>query len=138
MTDSILLDTHVWLWYSMGSNSLARASRQRIDDVIQSDSLYLAAISVWELAMLQAKGRIVLDMPLSVWAQKSVAALKLQVLPLSPQIAIESSFLPGGFHGDPADRMIVATARVENLVLATGDQNILAYAKKHHVRVLRA
>ncbi len=133
-----LLDTHVWIWLAEGSKNISMKNQAVFRQAILRDSVYVAAISVWEISMLVAKQRIILDMPLPEWVNKSFEALRLKLIPLSPQISIDSCFLPGTFHGDPADRMIVSTARVENLCLATKDQNIIAFGRGHHVKVMAA
>ena len=132
----LLLDTHVWVWFMQGSDTLKRATVEAIEEAIQSRDLYVAAISQWEVAMLIEKSRIVLNEPTLSWIQKSIENLHLKIVPLSMDVAVESSRLPGEFHGDPADRMIVATARIHQLSIVTRDAKILAYAKENHVKVI--
>jgi len=86
--------------------------------------------------MLVQKGRIKLEIPLLAWVQKALALPGVELKPLTPEIAVESSQLPDGFHGDPADRLIVATARVHQLTLLTHDQKILGYAKKEYLSII--
>lgn len=135
--NDIILDTHVFIWYVNGSEELSKASQKHIDNAIQSNTLYLAAISLWEISMLDAKKRIVLEMPCLEWIQQAIRATQTQVLELTPTIAVESSRLPGEFHGDPADRLIVASARSKAFTLATRDTNIVAYGKKKLLSVLK-
>jgi PIN domain nuclease of toxin-antitoxin system len=92
-------------------------------------SLRVSAISVREAAMLEAKGRISLSRPLSEWVQAALRLPGVRLLPLSPEIAIESTRLPGGRHGDPADWILVASARQLGGRLATCDRGILDYAR---------
>lgn len=130
----LLLDTHVWIWFSNGNEDLSKPTRKLIN---QADKLFIAAISLWELSMLEAKNRIVLEMPCVEWINQSLALANIQVLPLTTPIAVDSCHLPGNFHDDPADRLIVASARVANLKLMTRDQRILSYSKQKHVSCVK-
>jgi len=134
----ILLDTHVFIWYVNGNEELRKPTRKIIDTAIQNNTLYLAAISLWEISMLDAKKRIILEMPCLEWLNHAIKEIRLQILPITPAIAIESCHLPGGFHEDPADRLIVATARVEGLALATRDTKILTYSQSKYLAVVKA
>ncbi|HEV2444647.1 MAG TPA: type II toxin-antitoxin system VapC family toxin, partial [Candidatus Sulfopaludibacter sp.] len=89
-----------------------------------------------ELAMLEAKGRVRLGMPCERWVERALATPGLTLASLTTEIAIESTRLPGAFHGDPADRIIVATARELDARLLTRNRRIVAYARKGHVTVL--
>jgi PIN domain nuclease of toxin-antitoxin system len=88
--------------------------------------------------MLEAKGRILFDEDCGEWVRCALAAPGLSLFPLTPEIAIASTRLPGSLHGDPADRLIVATARCCGATLITADGAILAYGKAGHVRILAA
>lgn len=132
----LLLDTHTWVWFMQGSDKLKPAAINKIEAEIQSRTVHIAAISQWELAMLLQKSRIILNEPALVWMQSAIEKLHLKVLPLTADIAIESTELPGEFHGDPADRMIVSTARIHQLTLLTRDAKMLQYAQEKHVRAL--
>jgi PIN domain nuclease of toxin-antitoxin system len=134
----ILLDTHVWIWFINGNEKLAKPIQKKIDTAIQQNRIGIAAISLWEVGMLESKNRITLGMPCLEWISQSIEATHLQVLPLTPAIAVESCSLPGTFHGDPADCLIVATARVEGFTLLTRDTKILEYSRKKYVSVLKA
>jgi PIN domain nuclease of toxin-antitoxin system len=134
----ILLDTHVWIWYVNGSNELKKTTRDIITNSLQNFDAYLAAISFWELGMLDKKQRIILEMPYLEWINKSIEITHLHVAPLTPSIAAESCRLPGEFHGDPADQLIVATARVEGLAIITRDQKILEYSKHKYISAIHA
>lgn len=131
--NAILLDTHVWIWFITGESSLAVETRKVINHAIAENCAYIAAISVWELSMLVAKGRIELDKTCSNWVHKAIVISGIEVMPLSPEVSIESCYLPGKFHDDPADRIIVATARVENLTLLTKDRRVLDYGDQNFV-----
>jgi len=136
--DNLLLDTHVWVWLMEGNDRLLPDVRDAIQSAVPERLLSVAAISVWEVAMLEAKGRIVLDVDCNVWVRRALAAPGLSLTPLHPEIAVASTRLPDDFHGDPADRIIVATARQGGCTLVTADEAILKYAKSGHVRVLPA
>jgi hypothetical protein len=90
----------------------------------------------WEVAMLEAKGRISLSRPVEDWVRSALRAPGTRLLPLTPEIAIESTRLPGSAHGDPADRILIASARVSGGRLATRDRGILDYAGGGHVAVV--
>ena len=88
--------------------------------------------------MLEAKGRIRFWMDCMDWVDQALAAPGISLVPLTPEIAIASSRLPGGFHGDPADRIIVATAREMDAALITRDRKILAYGREDYVTAVEA
>jgi PIN domain nuclease of toxin-antitoxin system len=126
----ILLDTHIWVWWVNESSQLSERHTQLIQDNEQ-EGLGVSAISCWEVAKLVERGRLGLECSIEQWMELSVAYPGIELLPLTPQIAIESTKLPGTFHRDPADQIIVATARVHNLSLLTMDRLILDYPHVH-------
>jgi len=130
-----LLDTHAWLWFVAGDKTLSPKVRKLINLAIQEGELYLSSISFWEVSMLVAKKRIIVHCPCLEWIQQ--ASAKLQLIHLTAAIAVDSCALPDDFHGDPADRIIVASARVNNLILLTRDNNILKYSQKNHLQTLK-
>ena len=133
--DRFVLDTHVWKMLVAGDRFAPRVLR-RIDAAAATDALYIAAVSVWEIAMLAAKGVLKLNAATLSWVTDAVHASRVIVFPLEPAIAIDAAELPL-FHGDPADRMIVATARHLKAVLITRDAKILDYAEEtKNVRVV--
>lgn len=132
----ILLDTHTWIWLFSGSKELSTKEISLIDEAGSKGKVFISAISVWELSMLVAKNRITLSKPIKAWVRKSLDQPGVNLSLLTPEIAIESSFLPRNFHGYPADRIIVATARLEELILATRDRKILEYGEKGYVSCL--
>jgi len=132
-TELLLLDTHVWLWLVAGSPELSTRAQQKIGEAAAAGALRIAAISLWEIALLASRGRIVLGKSICLWLDEALAEPGPAIDPLSPQIAIESYALPDAFHQDPADRLIVATARVANAALMTRDQRILDYAARGHL-----
>lgn len=121
----ILLDTHVWVWLANGSPRLPQTYVRALDRM--DEPLALSVMSVWEISMLVRKGRVNLSVPLPQWIDGTSAELNLAFVPITREIALEADSLPGVFHQDPADRMIVATARVHQAKLATFDGLILGY-----------
>jgi PIN domain nuclease of toxin-antitoxin system len=135
---SLLLDTHVWIWFMLANAELAVSERNAINRAAASGQLRIAAISVWEAALLASRGRVVLGRPLTQWITEAVSAPGLTIEPLLPQVAVEACSLPEAFHRDPADRLIVATARVANATLMTRDRRILDYAARGHLTAIGA
>jgi PIN domain nuclease of toxin-antitoxin system len=132
----IILDTHVWIWMMEGaSKALSPATVSLVESAGGRSELAVSAISVWELAMLETKGRITLSRSIDEWVNAALTAEGMRLAQLTPEIALESSRLPGDVHGDSADRMIVATARVLGATLVTCDEQILEYGSAGHVRV---
>lgn len=133
----ILLDTHTWIWLFNGSTELSQNTIRQIDISGNQGKIFISAISVWELSMLMAKNRVNLSQPIQQWVKNSFSQPGVNLSALLPEVAIESSFLPGEFHGDPADRIIVASARINNLTLLTRDKKILGYGKQGYVNCLK-
>jgi PIN domain nuclease of toxin-antitoxin system len=127
----LLLDTHVWIWFVQG-NSTLRKHAPFIEQVIQESQVLVSPISCWETGQLSSRGRIQLPMPCQVWVEQALDGFALAQF--SPAIAVEANYLPGNFHPDPADRMLVATARLLDLVLVTRDARILGYGTHGHVK----
>ena len=125
MTPPLLLDTHVWLWWLLGQPQLAARERNALDALAAAGTPPgLSAISLWEAQMLAARGRLSRDGPLTHWLPTAAAPETVTVLPLDVAVILALDALPKGFHGDPADRIVVATARAHGLSLATRDGNI--------------
>lgn len=127
----IVLDTHVWIWWIHDDPQLPLALKQQLTEH-KAVGLGVSAISCWEVAKLVERGRLILPEPLDDWIVNALIPSWIQLLPLTPEIAIESTRLPQPFHKDPADQVIVATARVLGCPLATCDAAILSYP---HVRL---
>ena len=126
--NTLLLDTHVWLWLANGSVEIERTkARPQIDAAARGGSLYVSVISAWEISLLVRKRRLTLPTDSLAWINQSLRESGIGVMPLTAEIAVASNSLPGTFHGDPADRIIVATARQANVVLVTADREIRAY-----------
>ena len=134
----ILLDTHVLVWAAEGSRRLGETARATIEETRREDRAGVSAITPWEIALLVEKDRLQLAMELGAWIQTVLQAPGIDLLPIEPRIAIDSVRLPGRFHADPADRLIIATARRWSTPLLTADREILAYAAEGHVRAIDA
>ncbi|HKP74730.1 MAG TPA: type II toxin-antitoxin system VapC family toxin [Longimicrobiaceae bacterium] len=133
----LLLDTHVWIWVMNGW--LGKIGYQTHDAVAQAGldgRILISAMSVWEIGMLEAKGRIRFSMEAGEWVRRALSAPGVRITPLSPEVAIDSSRLPDGVHGDPADRMLIATARRVGATLVTRDLKILEYGQQGILSVL--
>ena len=122
----ILLDTHVWWWAVNEPTNLSKKAIGLIKKT-QPDQRAIASISIWEFVMMVKLGRIKLKVSPEEWLKNAINKTGMVVLELSPRIAIESCYLPGNFHKDPADRIIVATGRVNHMKLLTKDKKILNY-----------
>ena len=122
----ILLDTHFWVWWIDDNQQLADRQWRIIQDNVRN-GLGISVISCWEVAKLVEYGRLELRCSIEEWMEQAVAYPGMQLLELTPRIAIESTKLPGSFHRDPADQIIVATARVHDIPLLTADSRILQY-----------
>ena len=134
----LLLDTHILFWFMTKDSRLSASHVNTIGKSVAGSRVKISVISIWELAMLEMKGRIVFSMDLTEWVKRAIAAPGFSLAPLTPDIAIDSTRLPGEFHGDPADRILVATARILNAEILTRDQKILGYARQKHVRAVSA
>jgi PIN domain nuclease of toxin-antitoxin system len=134
----VLLDTHVWVWLADGRKEMHREALDLAERAAEASLLRVSIICAWEVGMLEAKGRIRFDIPCEDWIHRAFGMPGLSLMPLTPSICARSSRLPGEFHGDPADRLIVATARELGAILLTRDGPILGYAGLGHLRALRA
>ena len=138
-TPSHLLDTHVWFWLVRGREGrLAAKTAAKLEQTALGAPLGVSVVSVWEIALLASKGRIGLGMPVREWVESALNRPGFVLVGLAPEIAIESCNLPGEFHADPADRFLVATARLKSAVIVTRDKRILKYGKQGHVKVMAA
>jgi PIN domain nuclease of toxin-antitoxin system len=127
-----LLDTHIWIWWTHDDPLLPPDFKQTLEHH-KAAGLGVSVFSCWEVAKLVELGKLHLPDPVDVWIANALAPSWIQLVPLTPEIAIESTRLPKPFHRDPADQIIVATARVLNCPLITCDHQIRAYP---HVRLL--
>ena len=129
----IVLDTHAWIRWVNGTSTLSRRAHRVIGEATRAAAVFISSISVWEVAQLVSKDRLVLEMSVESWVAKSEAMPFLHFVPVDNSIFIKSVHLPGKFHKDPADRIIVATSTVLGFPLITRDQRILRYP---HVKTL--
>jgi PIN domain nuclease of toxin-antitoxin system len=129
----IVLDTMAWIWWTSAPEKLSRRAAREIDSAAQSASASVSSFSVWELAMLVARGRLQFSLDLGEWLAECEKLPGIRFVPVSNAIALASVNLPGAFHADPADRIIVATARHLGASIVTSDQKIRRYA---HVKAI--
>jgi PIN domain nuclease of toxin-antitoxin system len=136
--ERVLLDTHVWLWLSLGTpKRISPTVLQQLEDAGKNNRLMVSIVSIWELALLVARDRVVLPLPLSDWVALALSRPEIRLAGLTrPATAIDSVYLPSEIHGDPADRFLIATARSHRARLATHDAKIIAYGREGHVKVL--
>jgi len=121
---SVLLDTHVWVWWLTPRSPLTRRERDALDSLAAQRELGLSAISLWEAQMLHAKGRLDIPLAFADWIEQAADERVITVLQLDTAVILALDSLPRSFHGDPADRLIVATARSRRMPLATHDAAI--------------
>lgn len=120
----VLLDTHILIWWLQDPGLLSPAQRRIVDGATAESPLRISDISLWEIATLHSLGRIRLAIPLREWLEKAVAPPLVRRHGISPAIATEVARLPDSFHRDPADRILVATARTLGATLLTHDRRI--------------
>jgi len=120
----IVLDTHAWVWWATSSQILSKNAAKAIHG---ARTVYVSAISCWEVAMLVAKGRLVFDRDVELWLNLALKLPAVELVPLSPRIALRSARLEEGFLGDPADCIIVATALEYGCAVVSKDKRIRSY-----------
>src|SRR5579862_5006712 len=121
----MLIDTHIWVWWVSGDPQLKPDYSAAIT-AAQPTGIEVAIISCWEVAKLVENKRLVLTLPILDWLNAALSYPNVRLLPLTPEIIVDSTQLPGTFHKDPADQLIVATARMHGLALMTMDEKIVA------------
>ncbi len=121
----VLLDTHIWLWWLLGDGPLSPEERQALDKLAAQRSLAVSWVSVWETEMLERKQRITLQPNFSEWITMATHAEVCLLLPADIEVVLAQRRLPDAFHGDPADRLITATALLAGMELATADSRII-------------
>ena len=122
----ILLDTHIWFWWV---SNRERLRPEHISLLLHGSdhSIAVSIMSCWEVAKLVQCGRLVLDRPVKKWIEEALIESGCELLPLTPTIVVESTQLPEPFHRDPADQILVATARILDCVFLTEDAKVRAY-----------
>lgn len=137
--ESLVLDTHAWIWIFEGSRRrLSRGLPGRVERAAADGALFVSAISLWELGMLIASGRLVLNRDLASWVAATRRAPGARVVGIGAVVALEAASLPPGLHGDSADRLIAATARHIGAWLVTADERLIEYGAHGHLRVIDA
>jgi PIN domain nuclease of toxin-antitoxin system len=134
----LLLDTHTLIWSVEGGPRLGHRVKAILNEAAHEGRIAVSAITPWEIALLVAKNRLQLSSDVMQWVRESLAKPGVRLIPLEPEIAVASSHLPFDIHADPADRILVATARYLGAVLVTADQSLLDLAKKKYFRAMNA
>ncbi len=129
----ILLDTHIWVWWVLGSDRLKPRHEERLRQA-EDEGLGVSIISCWEVAKLVELNRLELPLAVEDWLSAALRYPGVELLDLTVPIVVEATRLPGEFHRDPVDQLLVATARCLEIALATADASILAY---DHVQALK-
>jgi PIN domain nuclease of toxin-antitoxin system len=132
---NLLLDTCAMLFLADETRIDAEA-RWEISEAAYDGRLYLSPVSAWEIGMGVSKGRLNLPLAPLDFIEEFIERMQAKLSPLTPAIMVSSSNLPGRVHGDPMDRILIATARALNLILVTSDRPILKYAEAGHLRTL--
>ncbi len=131
----ILIDTHVLIWLVHGNPRLGMKARAAIDRAAAAGALHISSITPWEIAMLDQKGRLSLGKDVSVWIKEALDLPGVQLTPFLPSIAVDSVRLPAAAPADPADRIIIASARHLGVGLLSADKPILRYGRAGYVAV---
>ncbi|WP_040255600.1 type II toxin-antitoxin system VapC family toxin [Rickettsia hoogstraalii] len=134
INNGLVLYTHVLLWSLLQPEELSEQTKHKINLAQESSQLFLSSISLWEIAMLNFKKRINVYEPIKDFLNSITNINGLSIKDISPEVAAESVSLMDDFHGDPADRIIVATAKCLGVTLLTRDQKILNWAKLGHIK----
>jgi PIN domain nuclease of toxin-antitoxin system len=136
---ALLLDTHVWIWFADGhEGELSPACVRAVEAARDRREAFVSTVSVRELALLVAHNRLRLAATVAEWVRRALAPLGFTPLPLGVEAALQSAELPGRFHRDPADQMLVAQAIAHGLTLVTRDRAILDYGRGGYLDVLSA
>lgn len=133
--EKILLDTHTIIWYAEGIK-LSPQQIELIESARRDGGLYISAISIWEITMLATKGKIIFSISTNEWINKLLSMPSLNLIDLSVPILMQSCELPNYQYKDPADRMIIATSRVNSISLMTFDSKIIDYGKQGYLRII--
>jgi len=125
----IVLDTHAWVWFISNPELLSERAKRYLDAAVEEKAIMISSISVWEVALLIAKKRLILTLELNDWIAKSEMLPFFKFIPVDNSVAIKSVNLPQPLHSDPADRIIIATAISLGAPIVTKDEKILNYSQ---------
>jgi len=134
----LLIDTHVLIWSMQNGPRLGDSTRKQLNEAAHQNRIAVSAITPWEIALLVSKGLLNLDRDVMDWVRDTLAKPGVTLIPLDPEIAAASTRLPFEMHPDPADRILVATARHIGATLVTADRLLLDLAAKGNIRALDA
>jgi PIN domain nuclease of toxin-antitoxin system len=134
----LLLDTHTLVWSINEGPRLGVGAKESIRLAGDEGRVLVSAITPWEVALLVSKGRLTLRADVMDWVHDALAIPGVTLVPLEPEIAVASTRLPFEMHADPADRILVATARHLGATLVTADQALLEFARMGHFKALDA
>lgn len=132
----ILLDTCALIW-TVNDDPISADALRIINKAQKAGGLYLSPVSAWEIGILARRGRVALDLPAEAYVSRVFNKAGVRVAPLTPEIAVRASYLPGDLHADPADRLLIATAILMGLRLVTRDRDMIEYGARGYVSVLR-
>ncbi|MFM7345865.1 MAG: type II toxin-antitoxin system VapC family toxin [Tagaea sp.] len=133
----IVVDTNAFIWLAHG-DPMATPALTAIDAAVRSSVILVPSIVAWEIGLAVSKGRLKLAIDVQEWLARALVLPGVREVPLAADVALASTRLPGVFHADPADRLIIAQARALGAPLLTSDRAILAYAKAGHLKAIRA
>jgi PIN domain nuclease of toxin-antitoxin system len=132
----ILLDTCALLW-TVNGDPLSSEALKAIEKARKAGDLFLSPVSAWEIGILAQRGKVLFGVSAESYVSRAFTRPGVQVAALTPEIAVRASYLPGQFHSDPADRLLISTAILMGLMLVTRDREILRYAGQGHLSALR-
>ena len=138
MSNCVILDTHVLLWSLLKPEELTEETKSKVEQAQKNQNLLVSAISLWEIAMLSHKKRIHIFEPIKNFLSSIEEMSGINICEISAEVAAESVLLQNNFHGDPADRIIVSTARVYSATLLTRDKQILQWSEYGSIKCLKA
>jgi PIN domain nuclease of toxin-antitoxin system len=137
-SSTLLLDTHVLVWSLEEGPRLGASTKKELNEAARQNRIAISAITPWEIALLVSKDRLQLGVDVMVWVRDALAIPGVRLVPLDPEIAVASTRLPFEMHADPADRILVATARHIGATLVTADRALLELSLLGNLRVLDA
>jgi len=137
MSNCVILDTHVLLWSLLQPEELTEETKSKVEQEHKKQNLLVSSISLWEIAMLSHKKRIHIFEPIKNFLSSIEEISGINICEISAEVAAESILLQNNFHGDPADRIIVSTARVYSATLLTRDKQILHWSEYGSVKCLK-